>query len=115
MEYAEGALRKLSGGNPETIFQDGHGSDLSPNHFAYVHSIPVGGHPPYPSNLLQGGIDAASSLRNPTFRMRKRATGQGNPREAISRRRNGPLNLLDLPADVLKEILSQVRMATYTP
>jgi hypothetical protein len=111
MDYPEGALGKLSGGNPETVFPNGHGADISPNHLAYVHSVPVDGHPTYPSNLaslLQGGTDAAYSPRYPTGQMRIQARGQDSPREVISRRRNGPLNLLDLPTDILKEILSQV-------
>lgn len=105
----EEEAKKSSGGNLEAVLRDRGASGLYRSHLPYIQSIPLGGQLPFHSNpvsLQQVGMNAAAPEK-PTGSMGKRRDEEHDA--APPRRRNGPLSLLDLPTDVLKEILSQVR------
>lgn len=61
------------------------------------------------ASLQHVGMDTAAPGA-PTWPMRRLARGWYITPDYVTPERNhGPLNLLDLPVDVMKEILSQVR------
>lgn len=104
----EDEAKKSSGGNPEALLHDQGVSDLSCRHLPSIQSSSPGDHSSFHSNsvnLHQVRMD----VNAPDLPTRSMATGEGEEDKATPRRQNGPLNLLDLPIDVLKEILSQVR------
>lgn len=108
---SEDVARKFLNDKMEATPQDHKGSVSFHNPSAFVNSTTLGGHPSFPTNtpgLQQGHMDNTAP-RNPTVRMNRLAAGEVEERSTVSEPQNGPLNLLDLPVDILKDILSQVR------
>ena len=110
MDPEDGA-KIVPGGNPAVLLHDQGISGLSFSHLPSVQWSPSGDYPSFhsePVSLHQADMNiAAPDL--PTRSVRERKDGEY---EAAPKRRNRPLNLLDLPTDILKEILSQVRRYT---
>lgn len=107
MDPEDGAKR-LSGGNPEALFHDRGVSGLSFSHLPSMQSSSPADYPSFhsePASFYQAGMNTAA----PDLPTRSIGEGKDGKYEAAPRRRNGPLNLLDLPVDILKETLSQVR------
>lgn len=104
----EDRAKRSSGGSPEELLHDRGLPGLLCNHLPSIQSSSHGDHSPsYPdpvSSHLTGMNTAAPDLLPGSMRERKDEKYQTAPR-----RQSGPLNLLNLPTDVLKEMLSQVR------
>lgn len=99
--------KSLSGGNPEVLLHDRGVSGLSFGHLPSMPSSPPTEYHSFhsePASFYQAGSTAAPDLLTRSFGQRKDEIYEASPR-----RRNEPLNLLDLPTDILKETLSQVR------
>ena len=107
MDPQDGAKR-LSGGNPELPLHERGVSSLSFGPLPSMQSSPPEDYPSFhsePASLYQAGWNAAA----PDLPTRSIEQRKDEKYEAASRLRNEPLNLLDLPTDILKETLSQVR------
>lgn len=111
MDPEDGA-KILLGGNPAVLLHDQSISSLSFSHLPSIQWSPSGDYPSFhsePASLHQVDMDiAAPDLPTRSIRERKDKEYEAS----APRRRNRPLNLLDLPTDILKEILSQVRRYT---
>ena len=111
MEGEEGARKS---GNPEVVLNDRDGTGVLRALLPYPPLVSPGSHLPSHTNSASSqkvGMDTATPER-PTWPMGLRKHEEG---DAVPERKNGPLNLLDLPADILKEIFSQVSYLTRQP
>lgn len=104
----EEEAQKSSSGNLEALFNDRSVSGLPCSHLTSIQSDDPGDRLSFPSNPVTSHqvIMHTAAHGLPTRSMGKR---KGEEDKAVSMSQNGPLNLLDLPPDILKEILSQVR------
>jgi hypothetical protein len=106
----EDAAAKSFGGKMEATHQDRYGPESFRNPSAYVNPISLGGHPPFPDNapsLQQENMDTTTTS-NPPTRIGRLAAEDVEEDHSSSEHQNGPLNLLDLPMDILKDVLGQV-------
>ena len=108
---------KSSSENLGMVSHDHSGSGPSHDNLAVVQPIALGDQLSIPfssASLQHVGMDTAAP-GEPTWRMRRLARMKAKGRSIAPERNNGPLNLLDLPVDVVKEILSQVCSYKFPP